>query len=37
MEMNGTEVILFGSNMERMEWNHFMTILQLDHYFKING
>ena len=37
MKMNGTEVILFGSNMERMEWNHFMTILQLDPYFKING
>ena len=37
MEMNGTEVILFGSNMERMEWNHFMTILLLDPYFKIKG
>ena len=23
--------------MEGMEWNHFMTILQLDPYFKING
>ena len=23
--------------MERMEWNHFMTILLLDPYFKING
>ena len=31
------KVILFGSNMERMELNHFMTILLLDPYFKING
>ena len=23
--------------MEGMEWNHFMTILLLDPYFKING
>ena len=23
--------------MERIEWNHFMTILLLDPYFKING
>ena len=23
--------------MEEIEWNHFMTILQLDPYFKING
>ena len=44
MEMNGNEwkwmefkVILFGSNMEGMEWNHFMTILLLDPYFKIKG
>ena len=28
---------LVWSNMERMEWNHFMTILLLDPYFKING
>ena len=35
--MNGMEVILFGSNMERMEWNHFITILLLDPYFKIKG
>ena len=25
------------SNIEGMEWNHFMTILLLDPYFKING
>ena len=30
-------VPLFGSNIERMEWNHFMTILLLDSYFKIKG
>ena len=30
-------VILFGSNMMGMEWNHFMTILLLNSYFKING
>ena len=39
-EMNGVECnlkILFGSNMEGMEWNHFITILLLDPYFKING
>ena len=30
-------VILFGSNMVGMEWNHFMTILLLNPYFKING
>ena len=35
--MNGMQVILFGSNMEGMELNHFMTILLLDPYFKING
>ena len=29
-------VILFESNIEGMEWNHFMTIL-LDSYFKIKG
>ena len=29
--------MLFGSNIEKMEWNHFMTILLLDPYFKING
>ena len=23
--------------MEKTEWNHFMTILQLDPYFKIKG
>ena len=28
---------MFGSNMEGMEWNHFMTILLLDPYFKIKG
>ena len=33
--MNGMWVILFGSNIEGMEWNHFMTILLLDYYFKI--
>ena len=37
MEMNGMWVILFGSNIEGMEWNHFMTKLLLDSYFKING
>ena len=37
MKMNGMEVILFGSNMERMEWNHFITILLLDPYFKIKS
>ena len=26
-----------GSNIEGIEWNHFMTILLLDLYFKING
>ena len=26
---------LVWSNMEGMEWNHFMTILQLNPYFKI--
>ena len=29
--------MLFESNIERMEWIHFMTILLLDHYFKIKG
>ena len=28
---------LFGSSIEGNEWNHFMTILLLDFYFKING
>ena len=37
MEMNGMKVILFGSNMKGMEWNHFMIILLLDLYFKIKG
>ena len=37
MKMNGIWVILFGSNMEEMEWNHFMTILLLDPYFKIKS
>ena len=37
MEMNGIQVILFESNIEKMEWIHFMTILLLDHYFKIKG
>ena len=40
-EMNGMELSnlnwMFGNNIERMEWNHFMTILLLDPYFKING
>ena len=36
MKMNRMQVILFGSNIEGMEWNHFMTILLLDSYFKIN-
>ena len=31
------KVILFGSNMEGMEWNHFMTTLLLDPNFKIKG
>ena len=35
--MNGMKVILFGSNIEGMEWNQFMTILLLDPYFKIKG
>ena len=30
-------VILFGSNIEGMKWNHFMTILLLYPYFKINS
>ena len=34
MKVNGRYVILFGSNMEGMKWNH-MTILLLDPYFKI--
>ena len=33
-EWNG---ILFGSNMEGMELNLFMTILLLDSYFKIKS
>ena len=37
IKMNGMQVILFGSDMEEMELNHFMTILLLDPYFKING
>ena len=37
MQMNGMWVILFGSNIEGKEFNHFMTILLLDPYFKING
>ena len=36
MKMNGMKVILFGKNIKRIKWNHFMTILLLDHYFKIN-
>ena len=28
---------MFGSNIEGMEWNQFMTILLLDPYFKIKG
>ena len=35
--MNRMLVVLFGSNIERMEWNHFMTILLLEPYFKIKG
>ena len=35
--MNGMEIILFGSNMEGMELNYFMTILLLNHYFKIKS
>ena len=35
--MNGMLVILFGSNIEGMKWNHFMTILLLYPYFKINS
>ena len=31
------KVILFGNNIERMDYNHFMTILLLDPYFKIKG
>ena len=44
MERNGKErkwmeckVILFKSNMEENEWNHFITILLLDPYFKIKS
>ena len=36
MEINGMLIILFRSNMEEIEWNHFITILLLDPYFKIN-
>ena len=28
---------MFGNNIEGMKWNHFMIILLLDLYFKING
>ena len=28
---------MFGSNIEGNKWNHFMTILLLDSYFKIKG
>ena len=35
--MNGMEIILFGSNMEGMELNYFMTILLLNPYFKIKS
>ena len=37
MKMNGMQVILFGSNMKGIEWNHFITILLLNLYFKINS
>ena len=37
MKMNGMQIILFGSNMEGMEWNHFITILLFDPYFKIKN
>ena len=39
MEMNENEwnvSDLVGEQLEGMEWNHFMTILLLDPYFKIN-
>ena len=28
---------MFESNIEGMKWNHFMTILLLNPYFKIKG
>ena len=37
MKINGMYVSLFGNNKEWMKWNHFMTILLLDSYFKIKG
>ena len=37
MQMNGMQVALFESNIEGKEQNHFMKILLLDPYFKING
>ena len=37
MEKNGMKVILFESNIKGMEWNHFMIILLLEPYFKINS
>ena len=39
MERNENEcnVTMFGSNKEGKKWNHFMIILLLDPYFKING
>ena len=37
MKMNGMLVILFGSNIEGMKWNNFMTILLQYPYFKINN
>ena len=37
MKINGMWVILFESNIKEMEWIHFMIILLLDLYFKING
>ena len=40
MERNENEwniSILFGNNIEGIKWNHFMTILLLNFYFKIKG
>ena len=37
IEWNERQVTLFGSNIKRNEWNHFMTIVLLDPYFKIKA
>ena len=37
MEMNERYVTLLESNIEENEWNHLITVLLLDFYFKING